>query len=74
MSHRVNVQGYDIVFYGDSISENWRGTSGGLHWKLWDGRLDTNFVASDMRAVFLASFGYKYRAGIMAIAGESLTC
>lgn len=66
----MGVQGYDIVFYGDSITENWRGTSGGLHWKLWDDTLDTNFIAADMRSVFLSSFGYKYRCGVMAIAGK----
>lgn len=64
------MQGYDIVFYGDSITENWRGTSGGLHWKQWDGSLDKDFIAADMRSVFLDAFGYKYRAGVMAIAGE----
>lgn len=66
------MQGYDILFYGDSISENWRGTSGGLHWKNWDGTLDTRFIAADMRAVYLSTFAYKYRTGVMAIAGAGL--
>ncbi|CAL8470097.1 g9639 [Coccomyxa elongata] len=66
------MEGYDILFYGDSITENWRGTSGGLHWRNWDGTLDTRFIAADMRAVYLNTFAYKYRTGVMAIAGDQI--
>ncbi len=66
------MQGYDVVIYGDSISENWRGTSGGLPYIRKDNtssRPDPNFVAADMRAAFLETLGQQYRVGVMAIAG-----
>lgn len=63
------MQGFDVVLYGDSITENWRGTTAGELWKWSNGTLDSRFVGSDMRAVFLTAF-QQYRTGIMAIAGE----
>ena len=61
-----------MVFYGDSISENWRGTSGGLPYVWKDNgttRPDPNFLAADMRATFFQAFGGQYRMGVMAVAG-----
>ena len=58
--------------YGDSISENWRGTSGGLPYvRESDGtsRPDPDFPSADMRATFLEALGAQYRMGVMAIAG-----
>lgn len=66
----VSLQGYDILLYGDSITEFWRGTSGGLPHKLVNDTIDTvDYIAWDMRAVFLQTFGSKYKTGVMAIAG-----
>lgn len=62
------VQGYEVVLYGDSITENWRGTSAGELWKWSNGTLDTRFIGWNMRAVFETAFR-NYRAGVMAIAG-----
>jgi len=61
-------QGYDVVLYGDSITENWRGTSAGELWKWSNGTLDSRFVGGDMKSVFLTAF-QKYRTGVMAVAG-----
>ena len=65
----VLLQGYDVVLYGDSITENWRGTSTGELWKWSNGTLDTRFVAWNMKAVFQEAFQDDYRTGVMAIAG-----
>lgn len=59
-----------MVLYGDSITENWRGTSAGELWKWSNGTLDSRFVGWNMRAVFEAAF-QSHRAGVMAIAGET---
>ena len=64
----AGMQGFDVVLYGDSITENWRGTSAGELWKWSNGTLDSRFVGWDMRAVFLTAF-QQYRTGVMAIAG-----
>ena len=53
------MQGFELIFYGDSISEDWRGTSGGLPWPIGAGTRD----------VFLKHFCAKYRAEVLAIAG-----
>ena len=60
-----------MVLYGDSITENWRGTSAGELWKWSNGTLDSRFVGWNMRGVFEAAFE-EYRAGVMAIAGRML--
>ena len=65
----AGMQGFDVVLYGDSITENWRGTTAGELWKWSNGTLDSRFVGWDMRAVFLTAF-QQYRTGVMAIAGE----
>ena len=65
------LQGYDVVLYGDSITENWRGTSTGELWKWSNGTLDTRFVAWNMKAVFQEAFQDDYRTGVMAIAGAN---
>ena len=57
-----------MILYGDSITENWRGTSAGELWKWSNGTLDSRFTGWNMRAVFEAAF-QNYRAGVMAIAG-----
>jgi hypothetical protein len=65
-----HVQGFDLVLYGDSITEFWRGTSIGLPHQLVNATIDTiHYVAWDMRAEFLKTLGFKYRTGVMAIAG-----
>ncbi len=56
------MQGFELIFYGDSITEDWRGTSGGLPWPIGSGTAD----------VFYKHFGSKYRAEVLAIAGRSL--
>ncbi|CAL5218579.1 g273 [Coccomyxa viridis] len=65
------TQGYEVVLYGDSITENWRGTSAGELWKWSNGTLDTRFIGWNMRAVFETAFR-NYRAGVMAIAGDQI--
>lgn len=65
------LQGYDVLLYGDSITENWRGTSAGELWKWSNGTLDSRFVGWNMKAAFLTAF-QKYRTGVMAIAGAFL--
>jgi hypothetical protein len=47
------------VFYGDSITEDWRGTSGGFPWPIGAGSAD----------VFQKYFASKYRSEVLAIAG-----
>ena len=56
------MQGFELIFYGDSITEDWRGTSGGLPWPIATGTAD----------VFYKHFGSKYNAEVLAIAGGSL--
>ena len=56
------MQGFELIFYGDSITEDWRGTSGGLPWPIGSGTAD----------VFYKHFGSKYKAEVLAIAGGSL--
>ncbi len=57
----TTLQGFELVFYGDSISEDWRGTSGGMPWPIGSGSAD----------VFYKHFGSKYNAEVLAIAGMS---
>eukprot|EP00884_Botryococcus_braunii_P009073 jgi/Botrbrau1/18167/Bobra.53_1s0036.1 len=54
------AQGWDLVFYGDSITENWSGYSTGRLWTPTTGIPD----------VFNRYFGSQYRAGILGIAGD----
>ena len=56
------MQGFELIFYGDSITEDWRGTSGGLPWPIGSGTAD----------VFYKHFGSQYKAEVLAIAGGSL--
>ena len=56
-----HAQGYELIFYGDSISEDWRGTSGGFPWP----------IGAGTSKVFQAHFA-KYRPEVLAIAGETL--
>lgn len=57
--HRLCAcQGFDLIFYGDSITEDWRGTSGGFPWPIGAGTSD----------VFQKHFG-QYRPEVLAIAG-----
>lgn len=56
------LQGWDLVFYGDSITENWSGYSTGRWWTPTTGIPD----------VFYRYFGSQYRAGILGIAGLPL--
>ena len=53
-----DVQGFELIFYGDSITEDWRGTSGGVPWP----------IGSGGDAVFKKHFS-KYQAEVLAIAG-----
>ncbi|CAL5224204.1 g6847 [Coccomyxa viridis] len=57
-----NKEGFELVFYGDSISEDWRGTSGGIPWPIGSGTED----------VFYKHFGSKYNAEVLAIAGDQI--
>ena len=47
-----------MIFYGDSITEDWRGTSGGFPWPIGAGTSD----------VFQKHFG-RFRPEVLAIAG-----
>jgi hypothetical protein len=68
------MQGFDLVLYGDSITEFWRGTSGGLPLKRPDGSIDNvTWVPWDLRVVFDSTLASKYKTGVMAIAGV-LSC
>lgn len=53
------TQGVDLLFYGDSITENWRGTSVGRPYPGGQG----------MPAVYQKHFG-GYKSAVLAIAGE----
>ncbi len=70
------LQGLDLVIYGDSISENWRGTSTGLPYTRQENGTSVtdniDFVAPDMRATFFQTLGYQYKTAVMAIAGVLL--
>lgn len=54
------LQGFELIFYGDSITEDWRGTSGGMPWPIGSGTAD----------VFYKHFDSKYDAEVLAIAGK----
>ena len=73
----LHAQGFDLVLYGDSITEFWRGTSGGLPLGCtgcnskegvsnWD---NATYIGWDMRAVFDDTLAASYKSGVMAIAG-----
>ena len=64
--------GFDLVFYGDSTTEVWRGTGAGLPWGVQNPDLfqAMGCASWDMRAVFWNAFASKYKTGVMAIAGE----
>ncbi|BDA50220.1 hypothetical protein COCOBI_15-3490 [Coccomyxa sp. Obi] len=70
------LQGLDLVIYGDSISENWRGTSMGLPYTRQENGTTvtdtTDFVAPDMRATFFKTLGSQYKTAVMAIAGDHI--
>ena len=55
------MQGLDLVFYGDSITESWRGTEMNHTGKRSEG----------VDRVYAAHFS-KYRSIVLAIAGERL--
>lgn len=55
----ASAQGFELIFYGDSITEDWRGTSGGVPWPIGSGSAD----------IFQKHFAAKYRAEVLAIAG-----
>ena len=57
----LRLQGYDLVFYGDSISEDWRGTSGGYPWP----------VGAGTSEVFQRHFA-RYHPEVLAIAGKTI--
>jgi hypothetical protein len=56
-------QGYDMIWYGDSISEAFRGTEDG-------GQLE-GLVA--IKAVWEKHYGSKYKAAVMACAHDRTT-
>lgn len=56
-----SLQGYELLFYGDSITEEWRGTDTG---RVCLGRCD------GVPEVFHRHFGSKYRSNVLAIAGK----
>ena len=54
------MQGFDLLLYGDSITEIWRGTSDGAPFKRTDGSLDNmTYISWALRAVFDDAFGSK---------------
>lgn len=54
------MQQLDIVFYGDSIAETWRGTDMGRNCRRCDGGPDT----------FQKFFGSRYKANVFAVGGN----
>lgn len=54
------VQGYELLFYGDSITETWRGTDMGRPCSRCQGAPE----------VFDNYFGSKYKAEVLAVGGE----
>ncbi len=54
------MQGLDLIFYGDSITESWRGTD----------MNNTGRRSAGIDRVYAAHFS-KYRSIVLAIAGEN---
>ena len=54
------MQGLDLIFYGDSITESWRGTD----------MNNTGERSKGINRVYAAHFS-KYRSIVLAIAGET---
>lgn len=54
------MQGYELLFYGDSIIETWRGTDTGRQCSRCQGAPQ----------VFDKYFGSKYKAEVLAVGGE----
>ena len=61
------VDDVDVVFYGDSITEGWLGTSFGFP----NGRKDKNEAV--FNSLFTPEGGGKYKAIAMGISGDSVS-
>ena len=60
-SHAENLlQGYDILFYGDSITEQWRGSAVGADYP----------SLQETKEIFQSRFNSEYRSHVLAIAGK----
>lgn len=60
-AHWAPLQGYDLLFYGDSITETWRGTDMGRPCSRCEG----------VPKVFSQYFGSKYKSEVLAVGGGS---
>lgn len=57
-------QGYELLFYGASIFENWRGTAVGVTWRNSQGIVEA----------YNSTFPNRYHADVLAISGTLLLC
>ena len=53
-------QGYDVIFYGDSITEQWRGSAVGADYPSLE----------ETHAIFESRFNKDYASRVLAIAGQ----
>ena len=60
MSQSFAVQHYDVVMYGDTLIEAWRGTILG----------EPSLRVQGCSEIFHSHFGQKYSTGVYGIAGE----
>ena len=58
------MQGFELVFYGDSITETWRGTDMGRPCSRCAG----------VPAIFQKYFGSKYDTEVLAVGGAPSLC
>ena len=59
------LQGFELVFYGDSIMETWRGTDLGKPCKRGG--------CKEAPAIFQRHFGDLWRTGVFGVAGRPLS-
>lgn len=54
-----HLQGYDVIFYGDSITEQWRGSAVGADYP----------SLQETHSIFQSRFNTDYTSSVMAVAG-----
>lgn len=58
-SQKETMQGFDVIFYGDSITEQWRGSAVGAEYP----------SLQETHSIFESRFNTDYTSTVMAIAG-----